>query len=55
MIFLSCIMQKKGINVVALTSRNAAMDKKIWKNIREGIYLVVLASPKILFQPTSMF
>lgn len=46
---------KKGINFVALNSKNAAMDKKIWKNVREDIYLVVLALPEIFFQPTSMF
>ena len=45
----------KGISVVALTSRNAAMDKKIWKNVGEVVYSVVLASPKILFQLTTIF
>lgn len=55
MMFSSQIMQKKGISVVGLTSRNAAMDKKIWKNVGEGVYSVVLVLPEILFQPTSMF
>ena len=31
------------------------MDKKIWKNIEEGVYSVVLVSPEIFFQPTSIF
>ncbi len=31
------------------------MDKNVWKNIGESVYLVVLALPEILFQPTSMF
>lgn len=48
-------MQKKGISVIALTSKNAAMDKKIWKNVGEGVYSVVLALPEIFFQPTSIF
>lgn len=26
---------KKGISVIALTSRNAAMDKKIWKTLEK--------------------
>ncbi len=47
--FESHIIQKKGISVIALTSKNAAMDKNIWKNIGEGIYLVVLALPEIFF------
>ena len=46
---------KKRINIIALTFRNATMDKNIWKNIREVVYLVVLALPEILFQPTPMF
>ena len=45
---------KKRINVIALTSRNTAIDKNIWKNIGEGIYLVVLALLEIFFQPTSI-
>ncbi len=48
-------MKKKGISVIALTSRNAAMDKNVWKNVREGVYSVVLALPEIFFQPTLMF
>ena len=48
-------MQKKKISVITLTSKNAAMDKNIWKNIGEGVYLVVLALLEIFFQPTSMF
>ena len=48
-------MQKKRISIIALTSKNAAIDKKIWKNIGKSVYSVVLASLEILFQPTSMF
>ena len=48
-------MQKKGINIVALTSKNATIDKEIWKNVGGGVYSVVLASPEIFFQLTSMF
>ncbi len=40
---------KKKISIIALNSKNTAIDKNIWKNIREGIYLVVLALPEILF------
>ena len=46
---------KKKISIIALTSGNAAIDKNIQKNIREGIYSVVLALPKTFFQLTSMF
>ena len=40
---------KKRTSVIALTSRNAVIDKNIWKNIREGVFLVVLISPEIFF------
>ena len=46
---------KKRISVIVLIFRNAAMDKNIWKNIEEDVYLVVLVLPKIFFQPTLMF
>ncbi len=48
-------MQKKGISVIIQISRNAAMDKNNEKNIKEIVYLVVLALLQIFFQPTSMF
>ena len=37
---------KKKISIIALTSKNTAKDKNIWKNIRKSIYLVVLTSVK---------
>ena len=46
---------KKRISVILLTFKNAVIDKKIWKNVREDVYSVVLASPKIFFQLTPIF
>ncbi len=46
---------KKKISVIVLTSRNTAIDKNVWKNIREGVYSIVLVLLEIFFQPTSMF
>lgn len=40
---------KKRIGVIALTSKNAVMDKNVWKNVGEGIYSIVLALPEIFF------
>lgn len=48
-------MQKKRITVIALISRNIAIDNKIWKYIEEGIYLIVLALPEIILQLTTIF
>ena len=31
------------------------MDRNIWKNVGENVYLLVLVLPEIFFQPTSMF
>ena len=46
---------KKGISIIILISKNAAIDKNIWKNIGEDVYLVVLPLPENFFQPTSIF
>lgn len=40
---------KKEISIIILTSQNTTIDKNIWKNVGEGIYLVVLTLLEIIF------
>ena len=48
-------MKKYGISVIALTANIIAVNPIVWKRVETGDYVIVLASPEVFLQYTSVF
>lgn len=46
---------KQGVSAIALTANNVKDDRTICKNVENGLYSVILASPEMVLEPQSWF
>ena len=48
-------MHKQGVSAIAFTANNVKDDRTICKNVENGLYSVILASPEMVLEPQSWF
>lgn len=48
-------MREQGISAIALTAKNVKDDRIVCKNVENGLYSMILASPEMVLEPQSWF